>query len=96
MVRTKIEVYLYLKHFKEKSIDQRDKICLLLMDKCPELIDFECLMLMINQEMMALLNYTLDHLEQHNLYQTCFQRNREEVLDSLFKETFIEVVTLFN
>jgi len=74
----------------EKTVDQRDKICLLLMNKCPELIDFECLILMINQEMLALLNFTLDHLEQHNLYQTCFQRKREEVLDSLFKETFIE------
>ena len=90
--RSWIKNILNKKQRVEKTVDQRDKICLLLMNKCPELIDFECLILMINQEMLALLNFTLDHLEQHNLYQTCFQRKREEVLDSLFKETFIEVV----
>lgn len=74
----------------EKTVDQRDKICLLLMDKCPELIDFECIVLMVNQEMNSLFNYTLDYLEEHDYYQKCFKRDREDVLNSIFKDTFIE------
>lgn len=74
----------------EKTVDQRDKICLLLMDKCPELIDFECIVLMVNQEMHSLFNYTLDYLEEHDYYQKCFKRDREDVLNSIFKDTFIE------
>ena len=64
------------------------------MDKCPELIDFECIILMVNQEMHSLFNYTLDYLEKHDYYQKCFKREREDVLNSIFKDTFIEVILL--
>ena len=82
--------------FQEKTVDQRDKICLLLMDKCPELIDFECIVLMVNQEMNSLFNYTLDYLEEHDYYQKCFKRDREDVLNSIFKDTFIEVILFYS
>ena len=64
------------------------------MDKCPELIDFECIILMVNQEMHSLFNYTLDYLEKNDYYQKCFKREREDVLSSIFKDTFIEVILL--
>lgn len=65
------------------------------MDKCPELIDFECIVLMVNQEMNSLFNYTLDYLEEHDYYQKCFKRDRKDVLNSIFKDTFIEVILFY-
>ena len=75
----------------EQRVDNQDQICLLLIHKCPELIDFDSIFLMINRNQNALFKYTIEYIEKENFYQRCFQRSRQETLDTIFKECYIEV-----
>ena len=46
---------------------------------------------MINRNQNALFKYTIEYIEENNYYQRCFQRSRQETLDTIFKESYIEV-----
>jgi len=82
--------YENISEISEQRVDNQDQICLLLIHKCPELIDFDSIFLMINRDQNALFKYTIEYIENHDYYQRCFQRSRQETLDTIFKETYIE------
>ena len=81
--------------FSDKTSDNLDKICVMLMEEHPELIDFDVLILMVNNELFSLITHTLEYLDERQLHQKLFNQSRSEFLNALFQDTFIEV-RIFN